>query len=126
MVLDTEIEEYLPLSTEVGFKVMIHEPGVEADYNRNGVHIPPEFASYLRLAKTTLQRLEPPYPEPCRHDWPPGYKEILFTQTSYTREKCLAACLQLTIVKRCGCMDYSVRTFNITGVERCCSGSGAY
>ncbi|KAL1469090.1 hypothetical protein MTO96_004819 [Rhipicephalus appendiculatus] len=51
MVLDTEIEEYLPLSTEVGFKVMIHEPGVEADYNRNGVHIPPDFVSYLRLAK---------------------------------------------------------------------------
>ncbi|XP_049514326.1 acid-sensing ion channel 1 [Dermacentor silvarum] len=86
MVLDTEIEEYLPLSAEVGFKVMIHEPGVESDYNRNGVHIPPEFASYLRLAKMTIQRLEPPYPEPCRHDWPPGYKDILFTQTSYTRE----------------------------------------
>ncbi|XP_070381185.1 amiloride-sensitive sodium channel subunit alpha-like [Dermacentor albipictus] len=86
MVLDTEIEEYLPLSTEVGFKVMIHEPGVESDYNRNGVHIPPEFASYLQLTKMTIQRLEPPYPEPCRHDWPPGYKEILFSQTSYTRE----------------------------------------
>nr|XP_037288908.1 acid-sensing ion channel 4-A-like [Rhipicephalus microplus] len=51
MILDTEFEEYLPLSAEVGFKVMIHEPGVEADYNRNGVHIPPEFVSYLRLAK---------------------------------------------------------------------------
>lgn len=56
MVLDTEIEEYLPLSTEVGFKVMIHEPGVESDYNRNGVHIPPEFASYLQLTKVSVPR----------------------------------------------------------------------
>ncbi|KAH6941886.1 hypothetical protein HPB50_023695 [Hyalomma asiaticum] len=100
MVLDTEIEEYLPLSAEAGFKVMIHEPGVEADYNRNGVHIPPEFASYLRLEKTTLQRLEPPYPEPCRHDWPPGYKEILYTQTSYTRENDVLETLHVADLKR--------------------------
>ncbi|XP_077498452.1 acid-sensing ion channel 4-B-like isoform X2 [Amblyomma americanum] len=108
MVLDAEIDEYLPLSTEVGFKVMIHEPGVESDYNRNGIHIPPDFATYLRIGKMTLRRLEPPYPQPCRHDWPPGYQQIQFSQTSYTQV-------------RCGCMDHRVRTFNISGAKLCCA-----
>ncbi|KAK8782625.1 hypothetical protein V5799_016029 [Amblyomma americanum] len=121
MVLDAEIDEYLPLSTEVGFKVMIHEPGVESDYNRNGIHIPPDFATYLRIGKMTLRRLEPPYPQPCRHDWPPGYQQIQFSQTSYTQVKCLDACLQLNIFQRCGCMDHRVRTFNISGAKLCCA-----
>ncbi|KAH9366040.1 hypothetical protein HPB48_000847 [Haemaphysalis longicornis] len=87
MVLDAEIDEYLPLSTEVGFKVMIHQPGVESDYSRNGINIPPEYATYLRIEQMTIRRLEPPYPEPCRHDWPPGYEEILFTKTRYTLQQ---------------------------------------
>ncbi|XP_077548647.1 FMRFamide-activated amiloride-sensitive sodium channel-like isoform X2 [Haemaphysalis longicornis] len=120
MVLDAEIDEYLPLSSEVGFKVMIHQPGVESDYSRNGINIPPEYATYLRIEQMTIRRLEPPYPEPCRHDWPPGYEEILFTKTRYTLQKCLDVCLQLTIVQQCKCIDQSVRTFNISGVDLCC------
>lgn len=51
IVLDAEIDEYLPLSTEVGITVMIHEPGVESDYSRNAIRIPPGVATYLRIAK---------------------------------------------------------------------------
>ncbi|KAG0428858.1 hypothetical protein HPB47_024191 [Ixodes persulcatus] len=119
LILDAEVDEYLPVSTEVGFKVMIHDPGVEADYSRNGVYVPPGFATYLRISKTTLERLEPPYPDACQHDWPPGYKENFFRVSHYSLEKCLSLCHQLEIVRECSCMAGVVRTFNLHHNQLC-------
>ncbi|CAN8010405.1 unnamed protein product [Ixodes pacificus] len=119
LILDAEVDEYLPVSTEVGFKVMIHDPGVEADYSRNGVYVPPGFATYLRISKTTLERLEPPYPDACQHDWPPGYKEYFFRPSHYSLEKCLSLCHQLEIVRECLCMAGVVRTFKLLNIQLC-------
>uniref|UniRef100_A0A905G0I3 Uncharacterized protein n=1 Tax=Ixodes scapularis TaxID=6945 RepID=A0A905G0I3_IXOSC len=119
LILDAEVDEYLPVSTEVGFKVMIHDPGVEADYSRNGVYVAPGFATYLRISKTTMERLEPPYPDACQHDWPPGYKDYFFRTTHYSLEKCLSLCHQLEIVRECSCMAGVVRTFRLRQFQLC-------
>ncbi|CAN7939438.1 unnamed protein product, partial [Ixodes hexagonus] len=69
--------------------------------------------------QTTLERLEPPYPDACQHDFRPDYKALFFRPSRYSLEKCLSLCNQLEIVRQCRCMAGVVRTFNLQHIQMC-------
>ncbi|XP_040061724.1 acid-sensing ion channel 4-B-like [Ixodes scapularis] len=73
LLLNVEPEEYLPLSVEAGFVVNVHQAGVQVDFRRDGVFVPPRHTTFVSVDQTILKRLEPPYMNPCQPSWPEEY-----------------------------------------------------
>ncbi|XP_022655370.1 acid-sensing ion channel 1-like isoform X1 [Varroa destructor] len=114
--LNTEIDEYLPTSNEVGFVVMIHEHNKDYSICHDSVYILPGYTTYIGLNLMTTFNLGPPYQDSCRDVWPQPLKEGTlegavkvidpFVETQqYSRPMCLEYCKIEYLLFKCKCVQ---------------------
>ncbi|EEC04622.1 hypothetical protein IscW_ISCW017563, partial [Ixodes scapularis] len=106
MSLNMEPNEFLPLTVEAGFYVMINQPGAEEEVFNDAVFVPPGATTYIAVAKTTSKNLEPPYKNPCQQDWPKELKKYVAPGVAYTKRACDEYCYQVHIFETCGCRSF--------------------
>ncbi|KAM7293115.1 acid-sensing ion channel 1C [Ixodes scapularis] len=56
--------------------------------------------------QTTSKNLEPPYKNPCQHDWPEELKKYVAPGVVYTKRACDEYCYQVHIFETCGCRSF--------------------
>ncbi|XP_064480704.1 acid-sensing ion channel 1B-like [Ornithodoros turicata] len=103
LTLDTEVEEYLPISREPGFVIMVHEHGTTAVSSADAVYVAANMITYIGLTVMALKGLPPPYKNPCSRDWPNRLLRYMVHVPKYTKEDCLSTCLQIVLSNVCQC-----------------------
>lgn len=103
LVLNLEINEYLPGSAQIGAIVMVHHPDDFGNSASEAIFVAPEQATYIGLKIVNITRLPAPYPEECINYWPIGLKGTLTQNATYSQQACLKICLQMTIQNSCKC-----------------------
>ncbi|KAL1433052.1 hypothetical protein MTO96_002027 [Rhipicephalus appendiculatus] len=105
LVLDVELSEYLPLSVEAGFAILVHYPWREIDVAKDVTFVAPGFSTYITLDRAEFRRLGHPYQNPCRSQWPPEISEYVDSAKHYTAHECRDYCYQVQIFEACGCVS---------------------
>ncbi|XP_077557899.1 acid-sensing ion channel 4-like [Haemaphysalis longicornis] len=105
LLLNVEINEYLPLSVEAGFAVMIHHPWAEINVASDSTFVAPGQMTYISVLRTEFRRLREPYQNPCRSDWPPEIVDYVDNDKHYTAHECRDYCYQVRFFEKCGCVS---------------------
>ncbi|XP_022705653.1 FMRFamide-activated amiloride-sensitive sodium channel-like [Varroa jacobsoni] len=102
LILNVEINEYLPITSEAGYLVMIHSHNLEPDDATDGVFVSPDGTTYIGVTVRKINRLATPYPAHCISKWS---KDAIKPDddNSYNRGNCLKYCLQDAIFSKCDC-----------------------
>ncbi|EYC08739.1 hypothetical protein Y032_0064g3507 [Ancylostoma ceylanicum] len=107
------------LSFDMGFRVLVHEPGKEFSMEGHGLSVPPGAALYAGISVkniSLLQRADWGY---CQHGWDPKVHGELLTNLTYTATHCEWNCLAREWLSTCGCLPmkllplHTVQTFPI-------------
>ncbi|XP_064456261.1 acid-sensing ion channel 4-A-like isoform X2 [Ornithodoros turicata] len=106
LLLNVEPEEYLSLSVEAGFVVAVHQAGVEVDFRKDGVFLPPYYTTFISVTQSVQERLEPPYRNPCQPTWPEEYLQYVPEGHIYTSSACKEMCAQMHVLKTCKCQSH--------------------
>ncbi|CAN7984344.1 unnamed protein product, partial [Ixodes hexagonus] len=107
MSLNMEPEEFLPLTVDAGFYVMVNQAGVQEEAFDNAVYVAPGSTSYIGVVKSTSRNLKPPFKNPCQDDWPEELKKYVLPGVVYTKRACDEYCYQVHIFETCGCRSYN-------------------
>uniref|UniRef100_T1KCT8 Uncharacterized protein n=1 Tax=Tetranychus urticae TaxID=32264 RepID=T1KCT8_TETUR len=110
LVLNLEVDQYMPTSRETGAKIVIHDRSQKADPDQDAVHVPPGVVTYVGIQLINITRLPAPYRDKCSDDWVEGWvKEWAMTvdHGPYTSQFCLKLCLQTYTLKECNCWTVS-------------------
>ncbi|KAI1304252.1 Degenerin -like protein [Halotydeus destructor] len=105
LVLNLEVNEYLPGTSQVGAIVLVHDAedfGIAAS---EAIFVSPERATYIGMKMVNISRLPAPYPERCVSQWPKDMIDSVAQNSSYSQQACLKICLQRTIQKKCRCQS---------------------
>ncbi|XP_075738189.1 degenerin del-1-like isoform X1 [Rhipicephalus microplus] len=105
LVLDVELNEYVPLTVEAGFAIMVHYPWREIDVAKDVTFVAPGFSTYISVDRAEFKRLGHPYQNPCRSQWPPEISEYVDSEKHYTAHECRDYCYQVQIFEACGCVS---------------------
>ncbi|KAM7293121.1 amiloride-sensitive sodium channel subunit alpha [Ixodes scapularis] len=122
MSLNMEPDEFLPLTVEAGFYVMINQAGAREEVFDNAVYVPPGATTYIGVLKSTSKNLEPPFKNPCQKDWPEELKKYVAPGVGYTQRACEEYCYQVHIFEACGCRSFKhirVLVPNVMAVPVC-------
>ncbi|KAH7954916.1 hypothetical protein HPB49_022777 [Dermacentor silvarum] len=84
LILDAELDEYLPLSVEAGFAIMVHHPWSEINVAMETTMVAPGFSTYITVDRAEFRRLGHPYQNPCRSQWPPEISDYVDSDKHYT------------------------------------------
>nr|XP_037273821.1 uncharacterized protein LOC119166124 [Rhipicephalus microplus] len=109
LLLNLELNEYLPHTTEAGFVVSVHQPGVQVDF-RDSIFLLPCHTTMISVTQSIYFRLEPPYRNPCQRGFPEKYREYIPQDRVYTRKACRQICAQLHVIAACGCQSHDYDT----------------
>ncbi|KAL3238263.1 hypothetical protein MRX96_021944 [Rhipicephalus microplus] len=109
LLLNLELNEYLPHTTEAGFVVSVHQPGVQVDF-RDSIFLLPCHTTMISVTQSIYFRLEPPYRNPCQRGFPEKYREYIPPDRVYTRKACRQICAQLHVIAACGCQSHDYDT----------------
>ncbi|XP_049270283.1 degenerin-like protein unc-105 [Rhipicephalus sanguineus] len=118
LLLNLEIHEYLPHTTEAGFVVSVHQPGVQVDF-RDSIFLLPCHTTMISVTQSIYFRLEPPYRNPCQRDFPEKYREYVPPDRVYTRKACRHICAQLYVIAACGCQSHDYDTVDRSLADIC-------
>ncbi|KAK8765235.1 hypothetical protein V5799_032159 [Amblyomma americanum] len=80
-----EPEEFLPLTVDAGFYIMVHQAGAQEEVFDNAVYAPPGATTYIGVAKTISKNLKEPYKNPCQDHWPPELEKYVVKGIVYTK-----------------------------------------
>ncbi|XP_049522741.1 degenerin del-1 [Dermacentor silvarum] len=105
LILDAELDEYLPLSVEAGFAIMVHHPWSEINVAMETTMVAPGFSTYITVDRAEFRRLGHPYQNPCRSQWPPEISDYVDSDKHYTAHECRDYCYQVRIFEACGCVS---------------------
>ncbi|XP_077520489.1 acid-sensing ion channel 4-B-like [Amblyomma americanum] len=112
MSLNMEPEEFLPLTVDAGFYIMVHQAGAQEEVFDNAVYAPPGATTYIGVAKTISKNLKEPYKNPCQDHWPPELEKYVVKGIVYTKRACDEYCYQVHIFEKCGCRSFNhIRVF---------------
>lgn len=117
LVINLEVNEYLPGTSQVGALVMLHSPddfGISAG---EGILVAPECATYIGMKMMRITRLPAPYPEQCIDVWPAGLQRKSMLNASYSQQACIKICLQRTIQTRCNCQSAFLEQVELNDTE---------
>ncbi|KAM7293123.1 hypothetical protein ISCGN_026253 [Ixodes scapularis] len=106
MLLNVQLEEYLPLTVEAGFLIMIHHPWAEEDITQDVTFVAPGMATFISVLMSVFSRLKAPYKNPCRDDWPLELRAHVDKNNLYTAFECRDYCLQTHVFNECGCVSH--------------------
>ncbi|XP_040068512.2 acid-sensing ion channel 4-B-like, partial [Ixodes scapularis] len=87
LILDPQLDEYLPISTEVGFVVMVHGHGFRENVISDSDFVEPGYVTYIGLHMNKRTGLPEPYQKPCRSDYPRHLRKWVRNMTKYTKER---------------------------------------
>ncbi|XP_075536963.1 degenerin-like protein unc-105 [Dermacentor variabilis] len=118
LLLDLEIHQYMSHSTEAGFVVNVHQPGVQVDF-RDSIFLLPRHTTMISVTQSIYFRLEPPYRNPCQRDFPEKYRDHISLDRVYTRKACRHICAQLYVIAACGCQSHDYDTVDRSLAEIC-------
>lgn len=106
LVLNFDPEDYVPVTTSVGARVIIHDPRDDPNPSDEGVNIGPGFETTLAIKQTCVSRLPTPYKDHC----------ITYgtdkSARGGNRKECVRSCIQEENYARCSCTDPTLPTFN--------------
>jgi len=105
LVLNLEVNEYLPGTSQIGALVMVHAADDFGTTASEAIFVAPERATYIGLKMVNITRLPSPYPEHCVSQWPRGMIGTVTVNSSYSQQACLKICLQRTIERKCKCQS---------------------
>ncbi|KAH8041581.1 hypothetical protein HPB51_017026 [Rhipicephalus microplus] len=112
MSLNMEPEEFLPLTVDAGFYIMVHQAGAQEEVFDNAVYAPPGATTYIGVSKTISKNLKEPYKNPCQDHWPPELEKYVVKGIVYTKRACDEYCYQVHIFEKCGCRSFNhIRVF---------------
>ncbi|XP_077565090.1 acid-sensing ion channel 4-B-like [Haemaphysalis longicornis] len=112
MSLNMEPEEFLPLTVDAGFYVMVHQSGAQEEVFDNAVYAPPGATTYIGVSKAISKNLKEPYKNPCQDEWPPELEKYVVKGIVYTKRACDEYCYQVHIFEKCGCRSFNhIRIF---------------
>ncbi|XP_037071059.1 degenerin-like protein unc-105 [Pollicipes pollicipes] len=115
LVLYTNTNDYMPstVSQTVGARVTIHSSDTLPLVNEAGMNIAPASVSSISLKESGIIRQEYPYHSNCYRRWSQVEVEpvvvdentgaVAPTGQRYSLPECQRICLQLNIVRACGC-----------------------
>ncbi|RCN42114.1 Amiloride-sensitive sodium channel [Ancylostoma caninum] len=92
------------LSFDMGFRVLVHEPGKEYSMEAHGLSVPSGAALYAGISVkniSLLQRADWGY---CQQGWDPKIHGELLTNLTYTATHCEWNCLAREWLATCGCL----------------------
>ncbi|KIH53530.1 hypothetical protein ANCDUO_16338 [Ancylostoma duodenale] len=92
------------LSVDMGFRVLVHEPGKEYSMEAHGLSVPSGAALYAGISVkniSLLQRADWGY---CQQGWDPKIHGELLTNLTYTATHCEWNCLAREWISICGCL----------------------
>lgn len=121
LVLNLEVSEYLPGTSQIGALVMVHAPDDFGTSASEAIFVAPERATYIGLKMVNITRLPDPYPEHCTSYWPEGMNGSLTLNASYSQQACLKICLQRSIESKCKCQVRSLMFFAVASITQCIS-----
>ncbi|XP_074073308.1 epithelial sodium channel subunit delta [Macrotis lagotis] len=100
LTLKAKQDNSLPLmSTEAGFKVIIHARNQTPSLEHEGFNIRPGIETTISVREDELHHLEEPYGH-CRKD----HEDM--DGNLYSRQACLHSCFQELMIQTCGCGYY--------------------
>ncbi|XP_054929270.1 acid-sensing ion channel 4-B-like [Dermacentor andersoni] len=112
MSLNMEPEEFLPLTVDAGFYIMVHQAGAQEEVFDNAVYAPPGATTYIGVSKMISKNLKEPYKNPCQDHWPPELEKYVVKGIVYTKRACDEYCYQVHIFEKCGCRSFNhIRVF---------------
>lgn len=124
LTLNFDPENYLPVTSSVGARIIIHDPRDDPSPEEEGMNISPGFETTLAMKQRSVSRLPAPYKDHCVH-----YGEDKAVRGN-NRNECVKFCIQEDNYARCSCTDPALPSFkkyrhcNMTDTnETCCLNS---
>ncbi|KAL1485092.1 hypothetical protein MTO96_010465 [Rhipicephalus appendiculatus] len=104
LLIAVEQYEYLPITPEAGYMVMIHKQGHDPEEATDGIFVAPGQTTYVGVTVNSIYRLKAPYPSNCVPTWPPNSLQPNASLGKvYSRALCLKLCQQGAVLKNCSC-----------------------
>ncbi|XP_077553678.1 acid-sensing ion channel 2-like [Haemaphysalis longicornis] len=72
ILIAVEQHEYLPITPEAGYMIMIHKQGHDPEEATDGIFVAPGQTTYVGVTVNSIYRLKAPYPSNCVPTWPPN------------------------------------------------------
>ncbi|KAK6989342.1 amiloride-sensitive sodium channel subunit alpha [Biomphalaria glabrata] len=99
LILSLETDEYTPaITSDVGARVIIHEPGTAPFLDDNDIAVSPGMHTFIALKKVEIIRIGEPFSS-CISE------SHTVLDYKYTKPACQKACEQMHIKDRCNCID---------------------
>ncbi|GBL82088.1 FMRFamide-activated amiloride-sensitive sodium channel [Araneus ventricosus] len=103
LVLSTNPNHSVPISHNVGFRIIIHHPLDAPNPEKNGINVVPGYETHVSLKTTLITRLPTPYKDECVNY---GAKERPFEESQTI---CMKICIQKYNHEKCGCIELQFR-----------------
>lgn len=117
LVLNLEVNEYLPGSAQTGALVMVHTSEDFGTTVSEAIFVAPERTTYIGMKMVKITRLPSPFPEHCVDSWPEGMVSSQIDKGSYSQQVCLKICLQQTIERNCKCQSATLPQLELNSTE---------
>ena len=124
LTLNFDPDNYLPTTSSIGARVLIHDPRDDPNTEEDGVNISPGFETILAMKQRGVSRLPSPYKDHCVN-----YEENKEIEGN-NRNECVKLCMQKENYARCSCIDPALTPFkqfrvcNLSDInETCCLNS---
>ena len=119
LVLNLEVNEYLPGSAQAGALVMVHTSQDFGTTVSEAIFVAPERTTYIGMKMVKIARLPSPFPEHCIDSWPEGMLSGSqgVDTGSYSQQVCLKMCLQQTIERNCKCQSATLPQLELNSTE---------
>lgn len=117
LVLNLEVNEYLPGSAQTGALVMVHTSEDFGTTVSEAIFVAPERTTYIGMKMVKITRLPSPFPEHCVDIWPEGLVSAQVDKGSYSQQVCLKICLQQTIERNCKCQSATLPQLELNSTE---------
>lgn len=117
LVLNLEVNEYLPGSSQIGALVMIHTSEDFGPTVSEAIFVAPERTTYIGMKMVKITRLPSPYPEHCVDSWPEGMFNNRLEKSSYSQQVCLKICLQQNLARNCKCQSATLPQLEVNSTE---------
>lgn len=104
LTLNFDPENYLPITSSVGARIIIHDPRDDPS-PEEGVNISPGFETTLAMKQRSVRRLPTPYKDHCVN-----YRKDKAVRGN-NRNECVKFCMQEENYARCSCTDPALPPF---------------
>ncbi|XP_050416627.1 acid-sensing ion channel 4 [Patella vulgata] len=103
---------YIPsFQMGAGFKIVLHDPDEEPDFNNNGFLVSPGFTTYASVKKIKYRHLPSPFKAfgtiTCLDTKAPSYNHTLKNSEKYDVTSCKKECRLKYLLEKCHCVYYT-------------------